>query len=203
MNDNIFSRSSRLAAITTSFHWRKQNKQWCSKKKKPIIIVKRRIPFLSINIYLFWLRFSLPTPLNTAESIHQKGHWWNMTQHNGSTWKCSLRKDLLKDKVIDDVFITQDSLLTTAFQLDCKGRHPGSSHPKGLIVKLITTFSRFALWYFKLYTKTACNRYKTWNDSTLAVSNLQIICICVLVHLSVNHCAAALFVTQAERKRAN
>ena len=53
MSDNIFSRSSRLAAITTTFHWRKQNKQWCSKKKKTIIIVNRRIPFFSINIYLF------------------------------------------------------------------------------------------------------------------------------------------------------
>lgn len=54
MSDNIFSRSSRLAAITISFHWRKQDKQWCSKKKqKTIIIVKSRMPFLSINIYLF------------------------------------------------------------------------------------------------------------------------------------------------------
>ena len=52
MSDNIFSRSSRLAAITTTFHWRKQNKQWCS-KKKAIIIVNRRIPFFSINIYIF------------------------------------------------------------------------------------------------------------------------------------------------------
>ena len=52
MNDNIFSRSSRLAAITTTFHWRKQNKQWCS-KKKAIIIVNRRIPILALTSIYF------------------------------------------------------------------------------------------------------------------------------------------------------
>ena len=161
MSHNIFSRSSRLAAITTTFHWRKQNKQWCSKKKKNNHNRKQAHTFFSINIYLFWLRIECSlfrhhwTLLNPYIKKDFDEIWHSITDQLESAL-CGKIYFVLKDKVIDDVFITQVSLLTTAFQLDCKGRHPGGSHPKGLIVKLITTLSRFALWYLKLYTKTAC-----------------------------------------------
>ena len=153
MSDNIFSRSSRLAAITISFHWRKQNKQWCSKKKqKTIIIVKSRMPFLSINIYLFWLRIECSlfrhhwTLLNPYIKKDIDEIWHSIT-------------DQLESALCGKIYFKTKSSMMFSLHRFSFWRQPFNSTVKvgTRPVRLMTTFSRFALWYFKLYPRQNCS----------------------------------------------